>query len=114
MFAPSGLGIKSAENDPFGSMTVAPFGQGYLVIHSRQRITRDGGHSLLAVRDEAAHTRIGRVAAPNPTKGATTTGPSSATKKAPPFTVSFRALIFNDSVRSTRFFRGNLSVVDLM
>lgn len=71
MFAPSGLDVKSIDADPSSPMTVAPFGQGYLLVHSRQRITRDGGHSFLAVRDEATHTRIGRVAAPNVVKAVT-------------------------------------------
>lgn len=46
---------------------MTPLGQEYLVVHSRQRITRDGGHSFLAVQDEG-HTRLGRVAAPIPRK----------------------------------------------
>lgn len=63
MFAPSGLGVKS-DSSSTGRKVVAPFGQGYLVVQSRQRITRDGGHSFLAARDEDTHTRFGRVAAP--------------------------------------------------
>lgn len=60
IFAPSGLGVKnvvafpgawdgSSASSAHASGVVTPFGQGYLLVRSRQRITRDGGHSLLAV-----------------------------------------------------------------
>ena len=79
MFAPNGLGVRGAvENstsqwdgdsgisvsDDMG--TVAPFGQGYLLVQSRQRVTRDGGHSILAVSDPANTTRVGRGAKTEP------------------------------------------------
>lgn len=41
----------------------AAIGQGYLHVQSRLRITRDGGHSILAVPHEASATRLGRVPA---------------------------------------------------
>lgn len=44
MFTAAGLGRSSG---PDGGVT--PFGSGYMVVRSRLRITRDGGHSLLAV-----------------------------------------------------------------
>ncbi|KZV75961.1 hypothetical protein PENSPDRAFT_646766 [Peniophora sp. CONT] len=49
LFAPAGLGLKE---DEFGSGEVAPLGRGYVLVKSRLRITRDGGHSLLAVQAE--------------------------------------------------------------
>lgn len=83
MFAPSGLGIKSgiSMSKSSGNISstyfatsnalVTPFGQGYLLVRSRQRITFDGGHSLLAVPAEAKHARpVFRI-----------TGPTSADDK---------------------------------
>lgn len=63
IFAPSGLGVKTVDTFPGawdddndsatlfqnGYGAVTPFGQGYLLVRSRQRITLDGGQSLLAV-----------------------------------------------------------------
>lgn len=60
VFAPSGLGVKNVTTFPgawesYSAASlqargvVTPFGQGYLLVRSRQRITLDGGHSLLAV-----------------------------------------------------------------
>lgn len=60
VFAPSGLGVKNLISIPgawesYSTASVkvrgvlTPFGQGYLLVRSRQRITLDGGHSLLAV-----------------------------------------------------------------
>ena len=43
------------------SWSVAPLGQGYLLVQSRLRVTRDGGHSILAVDDPKNTTRLGRV-----------------------------------------------------
>lgn len=65
IFAPSGLGVKTVNTFPGawdnvlsgdfhekGNGVVTPFGQGYLLVRSRQRITLDGGHSFLAVPKE--------------------------------------------------------------
>ncbi len=41
-----------------GNGIVAPLGQGYLLVRSRFRVTRDGGHSILAVSDPDSTTRI--------------------------------------------------------
>ncbi|EKM51770.1 uncharacterized protein PHACADRAFT_150450 [Phanerochaete carnosa HHB-10118-sp] len=73
LFAPRGLGArnvgspseldaahKPGARDQVLGATVAHIGQGYLHVKSRQRITRDGGHAILAVPDEEA-TRLGRV-----------------------------------------------------
>lgn len=71
IFAPSGLRTKPSPTD---SLTrVVTFGQDYLLVQSRERITLDGGHSMLAVRDETMHTRIGRVAVQNATRSAVVT-----------------------------------------
>lgn len=43
-----------------GRQIPAAIGQGYLHVQSRLRVTRDGGHSILAVPDAGA-TRLGRV-----------------------------------------------------
>ncbi|EIN14675.1 hypothetical protein PUNSTDRAFT_140908 [Punctularia strigosozonata HHB-11173 SS5] len=70
LFAPSGLSVREI---PTGTMDgvdqaisvsrkTAPLGPGYLHVRSRLRITRDGGHSMLAVRDPVLNTRIGPVA----------------------------------------------------
>ena len=40
---------------------VMPLGQGYLLVRSRLRVSRDGGHSILAVNDPSVTTRFGRV-----------------------------------------------------
>lgn len=51
MIAPSGLAKReSAVHFNGSSSLVGPIGKGYLVVRSRLRITRDGGHSLLASR----------------------------------------------------------------
>jgi hypothetical protein len=67
-----------------GSLIPIPLGRGYLVVRSRLRVTRDGGHSLLAVQDSHHATRLGRVAASNSTLSSAFTdaapaGPSSKT-----------------------------------
>lgn len=61
IFAPSGFGVKSITSSMTAwnsgnrsqhttrSDVLTPFGQGYLLVRSRQRITLDGGRSLLAV-----------------------------------------------------------------
>ena len=76
LFAPNGLGVRGGVEHPVQSDsdsgvgasddvgTVAPIGQGYLHVQSRLRVTRDGGHSILAVNNPASTTRLGRVAGP--------------------------------------------------
>jgi hypothetical protein len=59
MFAPAGLGVR-AHTGRNRTGVVAPLGSGYLVVRSRERITRDGGHSLLAIQDSTHASRIGR------------------------------------------------------
>jgi hypothetical protein len=49
LFAPSGLSVRSASNSGLSRPDVAALGQGYLLVRSRPRITRDGGQSLMAV-----------------------------------------------------------------
>lgn len=79
MFAPSGLGVKAGASSHSTSSSassshlrsgggfVAPFGQGYLLVRSRQRITLDGGHSLLAVPNRPNLARVvHRICAPGP------------------------------------------------
>ncbi|EKM56169.1 uncharacterized protein PHACADRAFT_209653 [Phanerochaete carnosa HHB-10118-sp] len=70
MFAPNGLGVRDggaaahSDGDSGASddaATVAPIGQGYFHVQSRLRVTRDGGHSILAVSDPESTTRLGRV-----------------------------------------------------
>ncbi|THG98001.1 hypothetical protein EW026_g4117 [Hermanssonia centrifuga] len=64
LFAPNGLGRRDDEEaDTSTSLaSVAAIGEGHLIVRSRQRVTRDGGHSLLAVRNPETTTRLGRVA----------------------------------------------------
>ncbi|GJE88163.1 hypothetical protein PsYK624_042460 [Phanerochaete sordida] len=72
MFAPNGVGLRASAraeqsdsdsgvgtSDDAGA--VAPLAQGYLHVQSRLRVTRDGGHSILAVSDPEGTTRVGRV-----------------------------------------------------
>ncbi|GJE88158.1 hypothetical protein PsYK624_042410 [Phanerochaete sordida] len=74
LFAPNALGVRGglgARASDAGSSdsgvglddagAVAPLAQGYLVVQSRLRVTRDGGHSILAVCDPEGTTRLGRV-----------------------------------------------------
>lgn len=62
MFSPSGIGLRPANFDETSVETrVGTLGQGYLHVRSRLRITRDGGHSRLAVRDASNTTRLDRV-----------------------------------------------------
>ena len=74
MFAPNGLGVRESVDNTtclsdgdsgHGSFdeagAVSPIGQGYLLVQSRLRVTRDGGHSILAVSDPESTTRVGRV-----------------------------------------------------
>jgi hypothetical protein len=70
LFAPAGLGLRidnTLKALVSGESGTGPFaaqlGQGYLLVQSRLRITRDGGHTLLAVAD-AAHTRVRRATPP--------------------------------------------------
>lgn len=84
MFAPSGLGVKSVISSSKAWTTtssaklttsgglVTPYGQGYLLVRSRQRITLDGGHSLLAVPNKAGNTRpVLRITAQTSAEGVT-------------------------------------------
>lgn len=76
MFAPNGLGVRqsnpamvgtppsdddSGVGDSDDAGEVGVIGQGYLHVQSRLRVTRDGGHSILAVQDPAHTTRLARV-----------------------------------------------------
>ncbi|EKM56159.1 uncharacterized protein PHACADRAFT_209647 [Phanerochaete carnosa HHB-10118-sp] len=97
MFAPNGLGARgvvdgtSSRSDTGDSGislsedmgTVMPFGQGYLLVQSRLRVTRDGGHSILAVPDPASTTRVQRSA-----KAAEDTVPDEAVWGAPSSSVA--------------------------
>ncbi|EIN04825.1 hypothetical protein PUNSTDRAFT_138025 [Punctularia strigosozonata HHB-11173 SS5] len=70
LFAPSGLSVREMQNGSIDGpdkaigplKQIAPLGPGYLHVRSRLRITRDGGHSMLAVRDSVLNTRIGPIA----------------------------------------------------
>lgn len=85
MFAPNGLGVRIPTRVAAGlnngdeadkstpTREVAPIGQGYFQIQSRLRVTRDGGHSILAVPDPDSSTRLGRV------RTQSTTGSSEGT-----------------------------------
>ena len=72
MFAPNGFGVREGLTRTSGvdasgyAGAIAPFGQGYLHVQSRLRVTRDGGHSILAVGGPAGTTRLGRVSARDP------------------------------------------------
>lgn len=66
MFAPTALGARISDqvtegNEVVTNRHVAPIGPGYFHVHSRSRVTRDGGHSILAIPDPDSTTRIGRV-----------------------------------------------------
>ncbi|KAI0344940.1 hypothetical protein BDW22DRAFT_1469295 [Trametopsis cervina] len=70
MFAPNALCVRDTDNwgEEDGSKSrshglVSNLGQGYLQVRSRLRLTRDGGHSLLAVADPEHTTRLDRVSA---------------------------------------------------
>ena len=52
MFAPSGVSVQTRRT-PRDPQSWAPLGEGYLVARTRQRITRDGGQSLLASQSTA-------------------------------------------------------------
>jgi hypothetical protein len=60
LFAPAGLAVKTG--NVVEQPTVAPIGQGYLLVRSRLRITCDGGQSLLAVdaaeQGNSSHSRM--------------------------------------------------------
>ena len=71
MFAASGISVRGSDSTPWHSEsdsgvahsddagTVEQLGAGYLHVQSRLRVTRDGGHSVLAVRDPTRTTRVG-------------------------------------------------------
>jgi hypothetical protein len=61
LFSPNGLYVKSSDEKP--EPQVSSLGQGYLTVRSRLRVTRDGGHSLLAVQDTQHSTQLGRMKA---------------------------------------------------
>lgn len=70
LFAPNGLGLRfdnglNTDNyeDALNDQVPGAIGQGFLHVQSRLRITRDGGHSILAVPDPSGTTRLGRVSA---------------------------------------------------
>jgi hypothetical protein len=50
----------TTSDDGSGLLVPTPLGRGYLVVRSRLRVTRDGGHSLLAIQDPHHATRLGR------------------------------------------------------
>lgn len=54
-------GSSSSANAPLSITSVSPLGQGFLFVRSRSRVTVDGGHSLLAIRDPSTTTRLGPV-----------------------------------------------------
>lgn len=65
LFAPNGVGVSTADADyvwPEPRISnggqIVPLVSGYLVVKSRLRITRDGGHSILAVKDDEFDTRV--------------------------------------------------------
>ncbi|KAF8651052.1 hypothetical protein AX16_004915 [Volvariella volvacea WC 439] len=70
VFTPAGVGVSSKRSNDGGPGAsswfsaepsvdqIVPFGQGYLTVHSRQRITLDGGQTLVAT---AAHVQASRV-----------------------------------------------------
>lgn len=64
--------------------TVIPLGLGYFVVRSRYRVTRDGGHSLLAVDDPTLTTRLGRVSGRPEGAAAPAAGASTAAAAAVP------------------------------
>jgi hypothetical protein len=80
MFSPTALTVScSTSSDGNGlraAKHVAPLGMGYLHVHCRQRITRDGGHSLMAVHDASTTTRI-------PSISSVTQGPLNIAMAAP-------------------------------
>lgn len=69
MFALTALGARISDEATAASEVdevvtnrhVASIGAGYFHVHSRSRVTRDGGHSILAIPDPDSTTRIGRV-----------------------------------------------------
>jgi hypothetical protein len=64
------------EDDAKPCSVVSTLGQGYLVVRSRLRVTRDGGHSLLAVQDPHHSTRLGRVHGPESGNADVVTSPA--------------------------------------
>lgn len=73
MFAPGGLYVRAKSDNTAWRVsgtdsvlasssearTVTQLGEGYMLVQSRLRITRDGGHSILAVRKATQTTRVG-------------------------------------------------------
>jgi hypothetical protein len=88
LFSPNGLAIRSNDDDDEALHNlVTPIGQGYLVVRSRLRITRDGGHSLLAVQDPLHSSRLPRVHDQNaPPPMVVTAFPSKISRPAEPKT----------------------------
>lgn len=73
MFSPNALVVRGQHDldaTPPTAASVAPLGEGYFVVRSRLRLTRDGGQSLLAVDAAEGSGRIRPVVAreaPQPT-----------------------------------------------
>lgn len=99
MFAPCGLcaqpkndiaAQQSSESDSSMASSgeagaVVQLGEGYMLVQSRLRVTRDGGHPVLAVRDPARATRVGvglNVAPAGPSEKRRDAGPSDASSSA--------------------------------
>jgi hypothetical protein len=55
LFSPNGLAARLQKADDQTNSRLVPthIGQGYLIVRSRLRVTRDGGHSILAVHNPA-------------------------------------------------------------
>lgn len=90
LFAPNGVGVRTEGTKSSKTKKKVPaiLGQGYLHVQSRLRVTRDGGHSILAVPDPTTTTRLGRSsggpAAPPKVAGApASAGPAPAGAVAP-------------------------------
>lgn len=61
MFAANALVVRTRQEDWEADETVGPLGQGYFIVRSRARVTRDGGQSLLAVDDDEGGGRLKKV-----------------------------------------------------
>jgi hypothetical protein len=62
LFSPNGLAARIQKADYQTSSRLVPtrIGQGYLIVRSRLRVTRDGGHSILAVHNPALSSPLSR------------------------------------------------------
>jgi hypothetical protein len=62
LFSPNGLAARIQKADYQRSNRLVPtrIGQGYLIVRSRLRVTRDGGHSILAVHNPALSSPLSR------------------------------------------------------